>query len=204
MGTLRIVVQDEDDLEPRSGVPITYRGPRSGTLTSGPGGVVAVRVPEGTYRLQALAGCHARLEIFRASGGTAGVVAGSDPTPARLTVQARRRYWGGPPIQHDVPVPWPSGTTVRLRYRLFDRCKDREAPKVAIDDVRYRTSSNLEVVGAPARAADGSSDVVITLRCRAAGDAELTMFDPQNPDDATDLLRLRPPSFEPNDTWCGT
>lgn len=203
-GELRIVVQDEDDRDPRPDVPISYKGPPSGRLTSKADGVAKVGLPAGNYRIEVIAGCHARLEVFSGSGGNAGVTAGEDPTVARLTVRARQRYFGGTPLQHDTPVPWPTGKIITFRYRLYDRCKDVEAPKVAVGALRYRTSSNLEVVGTPAKAADGNSDIVLQIRCKAPGDASLVIFDVENDDDTLDLLTLRPPSVEPSEQWCGS
>jgi hypothetical protein len=203
-GELRMVVLDEDDLEPRPDVPISYTGKRSGRVVSGAGGVAKVRLPAGDYRVEVVAGCHARLEVFSGSGGNAGVVAGDEPTAARLTVRARQRYFGGTPLQHDVPVPWPTGKLITFRYRLYDRCKDVEAPKASVGAIRYRTSSNLEVIGTPAKAADGSSDVILQIRCSAPGDASLIIYDKDNDDDALDLLRLRPPSVDPSEQWCGS
>lgn len=202
-GVLRVVVQDQDDQDPRAGVPISYKGPVSGRMVSNASGVATVKLPAGDYRVEVITGCHPQLEIYTGSGGSAGVAAGDDPTFARLTVNARLRYWGATPLQHDTPPPWPTGSVVKFRFRVYDRCKDVEIPGKPFTHVRYETSDNIEIVGAPGRIADGSSDITIRLRCKDAGDASLTMFDPNNKSDNVDLLSLRPPSIEGTQTWCG-
>lgn len=200
-GTLLLAVEDEQTRYRRSGIPVTYRGPRSGTLVTDAEGVARIRLPAGDYKIQVKTGCHTKVEVFRGTGGTAGVAPGQAPAIAVLKVNARLRYWGGTPLQHSITPPWPAGETVTFRYRLYDRCRDVEAPGKA-SAFTYRTDTNLQIVGTPARIADGSSDIVMQLRCRAYGDARLFIVDAET-EEELDLLGLRPPvGSDPDVKWC--
>lgn len=201
-GILAVVVEDEKTRYRRSQIPITYRGPRSGTMLTDAEGVAKIRLPAGTYKIQVKTGCHDAVEVFNGTGGTAGIAEGDKAAIAVLKVKARLRYWGGTPLQSTPSPPWPAGEIISLRYRLFDRCRDVEAPGKTTK-VTYRTDANLEVIGTPARVADRESDILMRVRCKEPGFAQLFIVDAET-EEETDLLSLQPASaMDPGAKWCG-
>jgi len=169
-------------------------------LFTGAKGSVSVSLAPGRYRVDAVAGCAPRAEVFKGEGGTLGVAVSESPTRLSLKVEARRRFWPGTPITWRPEAPWPHGATVSYRFSMFDRCSNKLAPNTSFEELIYRPN-NLKLILQEPKRSDAESYATVTFSCMRAGDAALVLADPNVPSDSVNLFSLKPP-FDASAKWC--
>lgn len=202
--TMIFVVRGEDG-DALSDVRIELR--REGTkkvekLITGPKGEVKIVRRPAVYHLNIPAGCVGAREINEGERARIGVIEGRRHR-INLNVKARRRYVAGPPLTSSLDAPWPAGRAVKLNFGIFDRCKDRNAPGVSYDSLRWRAGGPIEVTDPGPMRANKDSMGTVTVRCTGAGDARLWLQDRDAPSDRVDILSFRPPvGFSPDTAWC--
>lgn len=184
-----------------AGIPVTYKGPKSGTALTSAQGKLLVELPPGHYTIRVPKGCHQQVLVDSAGGSQVGIVADRNTTGV-LQVPWRHRFvpWQSPIIGE--PNPWPRGKAVRVGYKVWDLCTTDFAPGAPIPTWRYKPSAGLRVVGKPVMRSDAQAQAFVTVSCVAQGNAGLTVYDADAPEDgAFDILGIRPP---PNDgaDWC--
>lgn len=202
-GVILVTVYGMDNDAPAQRVPISYRGKRSGTVTTDDKGNATLTLPPGDYALEIVTGC--TKEVIVHNGTKNGRLGVSPRARASISMRADWRHRYGPFRSQIVsePNPWTRGKTVDVGYNVVDRCSGDIAKNVSYSSYRVTPSRTLRVVDATMRS-DSNGFGHVKVACTAAGDASLRIFDsnPAEKDGTYDLLAYRAPP-RPDKPWCG-
>lgn len=186
-GVMTLTLRDHNDRGPEA-IPIKVSGGLETQLWSNKDGRVRIEAPPGNYQFEIVAGCTDRLIVEAGGRGHGAIVAGTSVN-GTLRVRWQHRIVPGIGAYPSQYPDWYVGQTIDVHYDVLDRCRDDKAPGGSFPTWGFRTSQNIEIVGNPQLTADGKAQSLISVRCKATGEASLVAFDTKNPPDEFDLIR---------------
>lgn len=200
-GVLKFVITDARG-RIRRDVPIRYGmvGRARTVVYSDARGRATITIPGSTYAIDIPNGCWPKVRIFRGQTLRVGVVPGTTREVRLRVLEMERRYTASPPMSWSPEPPWEPGTTARITFTLWDRCKDVAAGPIPFPDLTYHPSAAVRVRDEFGKTADARSRAMVEIECLSPDDPTLFFGDPVDPADRVDILALRRPFSGAR--WC--
>jgi hypothetical protein len=178
---------------------VEITGPKSAVLTSDAQGHVLVEGPPGYYTFKVPVRCGDDVQTRAGGTGRFGIAEGQSGQ-GEVRVEWQHRFAPTGPVYPSIGPNWPVGEDVRIRFSVYDRCKDSTSPNRGLPTYAVSPGANIRVVTPPAERSDANGYNFVTVRCARAGDAELIIADRTNPSDVLDLAQG---ASSPQKTRCG-
>ena len=184
---IEVTVVDQNGKNPQS-IPVAIEGPEVINALTDSRGRVRQTAAAGNYSVYIPAGCTDILIVEFGEQRSLGVAPQQTAKTKLETTWKHRFAPGGGAYSSEVPY-WIVGHEITVTYDVVDRCKQVKAPGVSFPTYRFESSPNVEIIGEPVMTSDANAQATVKVRCNAAGNAQLFVFDSKNLPDRMDLTR---------------